>query len=82
MTKKDLTILIPVVIFICSIFSALFSFIARGYSTRLTTLSESLRDLRKDSYSQFVRYEQYNKDSDELNNRINNLDKKLFEVIK
>ena len=82
MTKKDLTTLIPVVIFICSIFAALFSFIAKGYSTRLTNLSDAIRDLRRDSYSEFVRYGQYNKGTEDMNTRINQLDKRIFEVLK
>ena len=82
MTKKDMTTVIPIIIFICSIFTAMISFMVKGYSNRINSISNDLKEFKSLSYSQFVRYEQYNKDTDDLSNRITQLGNKVFEAHK
>ena len=76
MTRRDINTLVPVVIFICSLFGALFSYIIKGHSNRISDMTSDIRSHKQEAYSQFDRYEQYNKEMDELSNRVNQLDQR------
>lgn len=78
MTKKDLVNMIPVIIFILTIFTGMSAFIIRSYSNRMDFISEDLKMFKNHVHSNFVRYEQYNKDGIELSARINSLSNRLY----